>query len=263
MGKSTIKLLFIGDIFGKPGLDIVSMLLPNMIQRLKVDFVVSNGENCDEGKGITVDQVNLLHNLGVNVITGGNHIWDKTPIRKAMRDLPNLLRPLNYPIGSGGRGSAVFTTESGIRIAVINLQGRTYMLPIDCPFKIAEREVKKIGDSADIILVDMHAESTAEKQAIAWYLDGLVSAVVGTHTHVQTADERILPRGTGFITDAGMTGAMDSIIGMSIKPAIQRFLTQTPQPFLLSTENVRLNAVLLDFDVETGRCTGIERLNLP
>ena len=234
-----------------------------MIQRYKADIVVANGENCDEGRGITVDQAKLLHNLGVNIITSGNHIWDKTPLRKAMRDLPNLLRPLNYPAGSGGHGSTVYTTDSGIRVAVINLQGRTYMRPIDCPFRIADREIKRIGESADIILVDMHAESTAEKQALGWYLDGVVSAVVGTHTHVQTADERILPRGTGLITDVGMTGSIDSIIGMSIKAAIQRFITQTPQPFQLSLDNLKLNGVLLEFDTETGRCIKIERLNLP
>lgn len=263
MTGSTLKLLFIGDVFGKPGMDILARLLPGLIRRYKTDMVVANGENCDEGRGLTIDQVRFLINLGVTIITSGNHIWDKTPLRKAMRNLPNLLRPLNYPAGSGGHGSIIHTTDSGIRVAVINLQGRTYMRSIDCPFRTIEREIKRIEGNTDIILVDVHAESTAEKIALGWHLDGLVSAVVGTHTHVQTADERILPRGTGFITDVGMTGSADSVIGMSIKAAIQRFITQTPQPFHLSLDNLRLNGVLLDFNAETGRCNSIERINIP
>jgi len=226
-------------------------------------LVIANGENGAEGKGLTVELVKTLSELGVDVITSGNHIWEKQPLRKEFKNLPQLLRPLNYPFGSGGHGSIVAKTKSGKPIAVINLQGRTYMAPIDCPFRAAEREIKNLSAQTRVVFIDMHAESTAEKQALAWFLDGQASVLVGTHTHVQTADERILPGGTGFITDAGMTGAFDSVIGSSVKVAIQRFLTQTPQPFHLAAENLRLNGVVADIDEGTGKCLNIERLNLP
>ena len=258
-----MKLLFIADIVGQTGIDLISRMLPSLVKQYRVDIVVANGENSDDGRGLMPDQVRLFSDLGVDVITSGNHIWDKAPLRKEMRQFNNLLRPLNYPPGSGGRGSIVIQTRLKIPVAVINLQGRTFMPPIDCPFRTADREIKNIKDRARIIFIDMHAESTAEKQALAWHLDGTVSAVIGTHTHVQTADERILPKGTGYLTDAGMTGAMDSVIGMATKVAIHRFITQTPQPYQLARDNLRFNGVLLEFNADNGHCVKIERLNLP
>jgi len=238
-------------------------LLPGLIRSRRVDLVIANGENGAEGRGMTVELVKTYTELGIDVITSGNHIWDKHPIRKEFRNLPQLLRPLNYPPGSGGHGSTVVNTKSGIPIAVINLQGRIFMPPIDCPFRIMDRELNNLKDKTRLIFVDFHAETTAEKQAFGWRFDGKVSAIVGTHTHVQTADNKILPNGTGYITDAGMTGAFDSVIGMSIKVAIQRLLTQTPQSTQLASNNLRLNGVLLDLDVASGHCLTIERLNLP
>jgi len=258
-----LKILFIADIVGRPGLDVLTFQLPGLIRKYKVDFVIANGENGDDGRGLTVDLVNKYLDLGVDVITSGNHIWDKAPIRKEFSKLSNLLRPLNYPPGSGGRGSATYQSKSGIPVTVINLQGRTYLPPIDCPFRTVDRFLDKRTDLAKIIFIDFHAESTAEKQALGWYLDGSVTAIVGTHTHVQTADEKILPKHTGYITDVGMTGAFDSVIGMSSKVAIHRFLTQTPQPFRVAKDNLHINAVLLDVDEETGHCLNIERLNIP
>ncbi|MFH0765638.1 MAG: TIGR00282 family metallophosphoesterase [Calditrichota bacterium] len=251
------------DIVGQPGFDILTRLLPSLINQRRPDLVIVNGENGSEGKGLTVELTRTLLEMGVDVITSGNHIWDKQPLRKELKNLPQLLRPLNYPAGSGGHGSIVVKTKSDMPVAVVNLQGRTYMTPIDCPFRTAEREIKNLAAQTRIVFVDMHAESTAEKQAFAWFLDGQASVIVGTHTHVQTADERILPGGTGYITDAGMTGAFDSVIGSSIKVSIQKFLTQTPQPFHLASENIRLNGVVADIDPATGKCLRIERLNLP
>ena len=258
-----VKILFIADVFGKPGLDVLARLLPGLIRQYEADLVIANGENGDDGKGLTVELVRTYTELGVNVITGGNHIWDKHPIRKEMRNLPHLLRPLNYPPGAGGQGSGIFTARNGEPVAVISLQGRTYMPPIDCPFRTAERELKRFEGQTRMIVVDMHAEATAEKQALAYFLDGRVSAILGTHTHVQTADERILPDGTGYITDAGMTGPHDSVIGNNIKAAVSRFLLQTPHLLLVAEHNLRLNGVYIEIDAESGRCLQIQRLNLP
>jgi hypothetical protein len=212
---------------------------------------------------LTVELVNTYRELGVDVITSGNHIWDKYPIRKEFRKFPNLLRPLNYPPGAGGQGSVIVPARSGDPVAVINLQGRTYMNPIDCPFRTAEREIGRLEGQTKVIIIDMHAEATAEKQALAWFLDGRASAVIGTHTHVQTADERILPGGTGYITDAGMTGPYDSVIGNSVKASINRFLYQTPHPNEVAKDNLRLNGVLLEVDSGSGHCLNIRRINLP
>lgn len=262
-GSGTVRILFIADIFATPGMDIVTRLLPGIQRDRKIDFTIANGENCADGRGITVEQVNQLLNLNIDVITSGNHIWDKAPIRKEFKKLPKLLRPLNYPPGSGGRGSVLVETSFNIPVYVINLQGRTYLPSIDCPFRIMDRQLEKISRENTIIFIDFHAESTAEKIAMGWYLDGKVSAVVGTHTHVQTADERILPKGTGYITDAGMTGAFDSVIGMDMKTSIRRFLTQTPQPFQCAQNNIRINGVVVEIDKASNECTSIERLSVP
>jgi len=258
-----VRILFIADVYGKPGLDILAALLPGLVHDRQVNFVIANGENGDEGRGLTVELINAYAALGVDVITGGNHIWDKQPLRKEMKRFSQLLRPLNYPHGAGGQGSCVFPARNGEKVAVMNLQGRTYMTPIDCPFRTADRDLPRLEEQTKIIIIDMHAEATAEKQALAWYLDGKVSAIIGTHTHVQTADERILPDGTGFITDAGMTGPHDSVIGNAIKPSINRFIFGTPQANQVAIGNLRLNGVLLDIDAASGKCLHIERVNLP
>ncbi|MBT3231547.1 MAG: TIGR00282 family metallophosphoesterase [Calditrichaeota bacterium] len=259
----TVRILFIADIFGKPGLDILTRMLPGFAKEKRADLIVANGENADNGRGLTVELANSLYDLGVGVITSGNHIWDKAPIRKEFKKFPNLLRPLNYPSGSGGRGSTVFSTKSGIEITVLNLQGRTFMTPIDCPFRVLERYLENKKVESPIVFVDFHAESTAEKQALAWHFDGRVSAIIGTHTHVQTADERIFEKGTGYITDAGMTGSFDSVIGMVPKVAIRRFLTQTPQPFQTASDNLHICGVVVEIDSESGKCISIERFSTP
>jgi len=231
-----LKVVFIADIFGDPGLEVMTRMLPVVIRNKNVDFVIANGENGADGKGLTVDLANLYYEAGIDVITSGNHIFDKAPLRKEFRNLPNLLRPMNYPPGSGGHGMVTVKSKSGVEITVINLMGRTFMSPIDCPFRAAERELGRLKSKSPVVIIDFHAESTAEKQALAWFLDGKVSAIIGTHTHVQTADEKITPAGTGYITDAGMTGAFDSVIGLMPNVAIHKFMTQTPQPFTLAKD---------------------------
>jgi len=259
-----MHILFIADIIGKPGLDIVTRLLPGLIQQTKADLVIANGENgADDGRGLTMEIAAAYESCGVDVITGGNHIFDKAPLRKELGNKVNILRPLNYPPGAGGRGSILIRARNGQAAAVISLQGRTYMQPIDCPFRTLERELKNHQEKTKTVFVDFHAESTGEKQALAWHFDGKVSAVIGTHTHVQTVDERILPNGTGYITDAGMTGPFESVIGMSINAAVNRFILQTPHPNHIAQNDLRLNGVLLDVDADSGRCAMIQRLQLP
>ena len=263
-GSKLVKFLYVGDVVGKPGLDIMKSQLPGLRKQYKPDVVIANGENGDKGRGLNTELIDTYHECGVDVITSGNHIWDKFPLRKEMRNLQFLLRPLNYPQGVSGEGSLVFETRSGVKIAILNLQGRTFLPPIDCPFRTADSEIKRLDElGINIRFIDFHAEATGEKQALGWYLDGRVSAIVGTHTHVQTADERILPRGTGYITDAGMTGSHDSVIGMVTKVSIKRFMLQIPQPFQLSDENLRLNGVYLEVEESSGKCVKIKSLNLP
>ncbi len=257
-------ILFIADIIGKPGLDIVASLLPGLIQQTKADLVIANGENgAEDGRGLTPEIANIYENFGIDVITSGNHIFDKSVIRKYLNIKDNILRPLNFPQGSGGHGSVIVKTRNGEDVAVINLQGRTYMSPLDCPFRTLDKELKNHIGEVKVKIVDFHAESTGEKQALAWYFDGRVSAVIGTHTHIQTADERILPKGTGYITDAGMTGPFESVIGLSINNAINRFILQTPHPNIIAKNDLHLNGILLDIDSNTGCCLKIQRLQLP
>lgn len=258
-----VRLLFIADVVGKPGMDILTRLLPGLIRSRNADFVIVNGENAHNGRGIDPSQAKTILELGADVITSGNHIWDYAPIRKEFHNLPRLLRPLNYPPGAGGKGWVLAETKSGAPVAVVNLQGRLFLPSIDCPFRTMERELAVISEKAKVIFIDFHAESTAEKQALAWYLDGKVSAVIGTHTHVPTADARILPEGTGYLTDAGMTGSYDSVIGMPPKLAIKRMITQTPHPFEVADVNLRVNGVIVDVETETGHCAAIERIELP
>src|SRR6266540_1376483 len=208
-----VKLLFIGDIIGKPGRQAISQELHRLVDRHNIDLVIANGENASGGFGITADTARFLYECGVNFITSGNHIWDKKEAVEFISRGELLVRPANYPAGAPGRGSAIVKTPGGVKIGVLNLEGRVFMNNLDCPFRTADHEIAQLRKETPIIFVDFHAEATSEKMSLGWYLDGRVSALVGTHTHVQTADERLLPQGTAFLTDAGMTGSFDSVIG--------------------------------------------------
>lgn len=257
-----INLLFIGDIIGDPGLNIVRMWLPSLEKKYHTDAIIVNGENLADGKGCTEKEAKQLFDLNVNVITGGNHTWDKHQSQDYLKKEPRAVRPFNYPKGTIGNGYHIFNTAKG-KVGVLNLQGRSYMSPIDCPFRAAEWIIPKIKQEAKVILIDFHAEATAEKIALANFLDGKVSAIVGTHTHVQTSDERIFANGTGYITDCGMTGPYDSVIGMKTDAAINRFLYQTPQKYQTATDNVHLCGVFFKIDADTGKTVEVERIFLP
>lgn len=257
-----MRILFIGDILGHPGRRIVKEALPLLREELHPDLVLANAENAAAGFGITPSLVEELLDLDIAVLTSGNHIWDKKEIYPYFRDQINgrLLRPANYPADAPGRGLFVGKTPAGIRYAVINLQGRVFMPAIDCPFREADELLRTIPEDVKIRMVDMHAEATSEKQAMGWYLDGRVTAVLGTHTHVPTADEIVLPQGTAYITDLGMTGPYESIIGMERQAIIQKFLDHLPTRFEVAKGDVRLSAVLLEADPETGRALSIQRI---
>jgi metallophosphoesterase (TIGR00282 family) len=263
MANKTLNILFIGDIVGKPGLDIVELLLKNFVQKYNIDFCIANGENLVDGKGINEEAANKVFSLGVHVITGGNHLWDNWHAKKLLASNRNVLRPLNYPAENPGNGFIVYDLGEKGKVGVMNLQGRVYMQTIDCPFKKAEWAVGKMAEQTKVIFVDFHAEATAEKVALGWYLDGRVSCVVGTHTHIQTADARILPQGTGYITDVGMTGPYDSVIGLKKDIAIRRFLHQTPYKYEMATNDVRLSGVFLQADAETGKALKLENFVYP
>jgi metallophosphoesterase (TIGR00282 family) len=256
------RLLFIGDIVGRPGRELVRRGLSALIAHHQIDLVVANVENSAAGFGVTPDIADDLMSYGVHVMTGGNHTWDKKEIIPYFEDQPRLLRPANLPAGAPGRGSYVARADNGVPVAVINVMGRVFMTAIDDPFRVAQEQIERVRGEARVILVDMHAEATSEKVALGWFLDGRVTVVVGTHTHVQTADERLLPGGTAYITDVGMTGPHDSVIGVERSAVVQRFLTALPQRFETATENPRLNAVLVNADETTGRATSISRLSL-
>ena len=257
-----MQILFVGDIFGKPGREIARRAIPALIEQRGLDFVIANVENSAAGFGVTGDIAETILGYGVDVMTTGNHVWDKKEVLDYMPREPRLLRPANFPAGVPGRGSIVARTRSGEPIGVLNLMGRIFMSPLDDPFASAAREVEALRSKARVVFVDFHAEATSEKIAMGWHLDGRATAVVGTHTHVQTADERILPKGTACLTDAGMTGPHDSIIGVTIEAAMGRFLTGMPAKFEAATGPGRLNAVIVTADPKTGRATSIERLNL-
>ena len=256
-----MNILFIGDIVGRPGRDLVHRGLRGLVEHYGIDLVIANAENSANGFGITRDIGHTLLEWGVDVMTSGNHIWDKKEVLEYIVTEPRLLRPANYPAGVPGRGSYVAQTGDGRAIGVINLMGRVFMVPIDDPFAGALREIEAIRHRTRIIFVDMHAEATSEKIAMGWYLDGKVTAVIGTHTHVQTADDRILPNGTAYLTDAGMTGPHDSIIGMEKEPSLARFLNGMPSKFEPAIGNPRLNGVVIEADEKTGRATKITRIS--
>lgn len=257
-----MNIMFIGDIMGKPGRRAVRELLPELLEMREIDLVIANCENAAGGFGVTRDIVEELFSDNIDVLTSGNHIWDKKEIETFIEDYRNLIRPANYPKGVRGFGSTITVGRSGTLVGVLNLMGRVFMRDIDCPFRAAQREIALLKERTKIVIVDFHAEATSEKQALGWFLDGEASAVLGTHTHVQTADERILSKGTGFITDAGMTGPFDSIIGNEKSRVIERFLTGVPNKFEVARGDVFLQGVLLKIDPETGMSTAIERINL-
>src|SRR5579862_7241017 len=248
-----MRILFIGDIVGRPGRDLVQRGLPALVDYHRVDLVIANAENAAAGFGITRDIGQQLLDWGVDVMTSVNHIWDKKEALDYIGTEPRLLRPANYPAGVPGNGSYFARTRTGETLGVVNVMGRVFMLSIDDPFAVVLREVEKLRERTRTIFVDFHAEATSEKIAMGWHLDGRVSAVVGTHTHVQTADERLLPKGTAYLTDVGMTGPHDSIIGVEIEPALNRFLTGLPARFETATANPRLHAVIVETDPQTGR----------
>ena len=257
-----MRILFIGDIFGKPGREIVRRAVPALVERESLDFVIANVENSAAGFGVTGDIADTILSYGVDAMTTGNHVWDKKEVLDYIPRQPKLLRPANFPVGVPGRGSYVGQTRTGEPIGVINVMGRIFMQPLDDPFALVLKEIEAMRAKARVIFVDFHAEATSEKLAMGWHLDGRVTAVVGTHTHVQTADERILPKGTAYLTDAGMTGPHDSIIGVTTEIALSRFVTALPARFEAATGPGRLNGVIVTADQATGKATAIERLNL-
>jgi len=257
-----VKILFIGDIVGRSGRLALAECLGRLVDIHNVDLVVANGENAAAGFGLTPDIARELFDGGVDVITSGNHIWDKRDIYPWLDSMPGLLRPANYPEGAPGRGAGIYATSAGIKVGVVNLEGRVFMNALECPFRAADALVTELRKQTPVILVDFHAEATSEKVALGHYLDGRVSAVVGTHTHVQTADEVLLPGGTAYITDAGMTGSQDAVIGIRKELAIERFLTQLPVRFEVAKKDPVLCGVLFAVDEETGRATGVERIRV-
>ena len=256
-----MNILFVGDIVGRPGRDMIRVGLRTLVDQFDLDLVIANAENSAAGFGITKDIGDTLLEWGIDVMTSGNHIWDKKEVLPYIAGEPRLLRPANYPAGAPGRGSYVAQTGDGRAVGVINVMGRVFMLNIDDPFAVVLKEIEAIRHRTRIIIVDFHAEATSEKMAMGWHLDGKVTAVLGTHTHVQTADERILPGGTAYLTDAGMTGPHDSIIGMEREPSLARFLNAMPSRFEPATGNPRLNGAVIEADEKTGRATRITRIS--
>jgi hypothetical protein len=263
-----VKLLFIGDIVGQPGRRAVKELLPELRAQYALDFVIANGENSAGGSGITPRTAEEIFSAGVDVITSGDHLWDQKEVLELLANEKRFLRPLNYPPATPGRGSGVFEvqnpkskTQSPLSIAVLNVQGRTFMAPLENPFLLALDEVKRLRERAKIIFVDFHAEATSEKIAFARWLDGQVSAVVGTHTHVQTADEQIFPGGTAYLSDAGFTGPHESVLGREIEPVIKKFLTGMPQRFEVAKNRVLLHGAVIEFDDASGKAVKILRVS--
>ncbi len=257
-----MKTLLVGDIVGSPGRDAVKALVPILKSKHKLDFVISNCENVAGGAGVTPKTADDLLSSGSDMLTSGQHIWRYREIGPYMDAEPRLLKPANYPSATPGFGSYVYTSKKGVKVGVVNLLGRVFMGvdALDDPFRIGLHLVEEIRKITPIIFVDMHAEATSEKIVMGWYLDGKVSAVVGTHTHIQTADERVLPQGTAYITDLGMTGPYDSVIGRQVEPVLEKFLTGMPNRFDVAENNVKLCGVIVDVDEKTGKALSIERV---
>lgn len=257
-----MKVLFIGDIFGEPGRRALAKAVPRLVAQRQIDIVIGNGENAAGGFGITPELAEELFDLGLAVITTGNHAWDKKEILDYFPREPRLLRPANYPGGVPGHGSVIVESASGERLGVLQLMGRAYMPTLDCPFQVAKKEMADLKKRTTAVIVDMHAEATSEKMAMGHYLDGEAVAVVGTHTHVQTADDQILPKGTAYVTDIGMTGPLHSVIGVKKELAIEKFLTGMPRRFEVASGPSVFCAVLLELDARLGKALSIERVRI-
>jgi metallophosphoesterase (TIGR00282 family) len=255
-----MRVLFIGDIVGEPGRKAVGELLPKIRKKERIGFVIANGENAAGGSGVTPQIADELFAYGIDVLTSGDHIWKRKEILERIETDKRILRPANYPREAPGFGSTVVESSSDVNVGVINLVGRVFMLSVECPFRVAREEIEKMRAKARVIIVDMHAEATSEKIALGWYLDGLVSAVIGTHTHIQTADEKILPNGTAFLCDAGMTGPFDSVIGRKKEQILTRFITQMPARFEMAEGDVQLHGAVIDIDEKTGKAESIQRI---
>ena len=259
---SLIRILFVGDLVGKAGRRVLEEHLDRLVDRRRIDFCIVNVENAADGMGVTPEIADELFGRGIHCLTSGNHIWDRREIREYLRVERRLLRPANYPTDLPGSGLYAGETAAGVPVAVVNIMGRVFMPPVDDPFRIAADVVAEARRLAPLVFVDMHAEATSEKVALGWYLDGQVAAVVGTHTHVQTCDDRVLPAGTAYITDVGMTGPYDSVIGMEKEAVLSRFLNHTQARMTTARGDARLCAVVVEADPATGLATGIERLML-
>lgn len=255
-----MKILFIGDIVGEPGRRAVRQLVPVLRERHALDVVIANGENSAGGNGITPMTAAEIFKAGVDIITSGDHLWDQKEVSELLAHEPRFVRPLNYPPGTPGQGAALLRLEGKPTVAVVNVQGRTFMPPLENPFIMMQAEVDRLRQLTPIIFVDVHAEATSEKIGLARMLDGKVSAVIGTHTHVQTADEQIFPGGTAFLCDAGFTGPHESVLGRDIEPVVKRFLTNTPQRFSVAKERIILHGVVVEIDNTSGKAAGIQRI---
>ncbi|MDP2921984.1 MAG: TIGR00282 family metallophosphoesterase [Candidatus Omnitrophota bacterium] len=255
-----MRILLVGDIVGNPGREAVKRIVPKLRRDRSIDFVIANAENVAGGSGLTPETIDELLQSKVDVITSGDHVWKKKELCERLKEDKRVLRPANYPETCPGSGMTVISRENGKKIAVINLLGRVFMDPIDCPFLAAEREIRKIDRATNIILVDMHAEATSEKIAMARFLDSRVSAVFGTHTHVQTADEKIFPGGTAYITDLGMTGPQDSVIGRRVDAIVEHFVSGMPKKFEVADKDVELQGAMVNIDDNTGKAVSIERV---
>lgn len=261
MSRAETNILFIGDIVGSSGRRALRNLLPSIKKKYDVDLSIANGENAAHGFGLTLSTAKEIYSAGVDLISGGNHSFDKKEVVEVFQEYPGrILRPSNYPPETEGGGSTIVKASNDQLVGVINLMGRVFMDPLDCPFHAFEREYEQLCEETKIILVDMHAEATSEKSAMGWHIDGRVSALVGTHTHVQTADERILPQGTGFLTDAGMTGPRDSVIGIKKEVIVKRFLSKRPIRMEVAEGPAMLHAVVFRIDSNTGKCSSVERV---
>jgi 2',3'-cyclic-nucleotide 2'-phosphodiesterase len=258
-----MRILFIGDIVGKPGRQAVEGILEKLISDYGIEFTIANGENAAGGMGITPPVAIDILDLGVDVLTSGNHIWAKKEIIPFLDEESRILRPANYPAQVPGRGAGIYQLSNGKKVGVLNLEGRVFMKNLDCPFRVGEKEIEILRQQTNIIIVDFHAEATSEKMAMGWFLNGKVSAILGTHTHVQTSDERILHEGTAYITDVGMTGPLASVIGIRKQVALERLLTQIPWKFDVATEEIELQGVVVEIDSKTGKSKDIRRIKVP
>jgi metallophosphoesterase (TIGR00282 family) len=259
-GGYRLNLLFIGDIVGRPGRRALKTTLPELVHTYEPDAVIANGENAAGGLGLTQDTALELFDLGVTVLTTGNHVWQKKEVYGFLDDSRHILRPANYPPGAPGKGATVIHLANGIRLGVVNLIGRVFMSPLDCPFRVADNIVTELSGDCDLVVVDFHAEATSEKIAMGWFLNGRVACIVGTHTHVQTADEKILPEGTAYISDLGMTGPINSVLGVRTDIIIDRFLTGLPKQFQIASGPTELCGAVVTIDDSTGKAKAIHRI---